>query len=312
MVSDQGAVVNKSTIYIANNYIKGTDLAGSTLGHQAYSETQAGQALMLKSDCQSCHQVNKKSIGPSFTQVSAKYQKDANAVNYLAAKIIKGGAGVWGEIAMSAHPTMSDSDSKKIAQWVLSLENKAVAKATLPIQGKIIPSPSSTDSENTVFSLYASYTDQGAIGLKPLSSSSTVNLRSNIYSARELTERTRIALKDSTASGFLVYPENNGWFSVNQVDFSGISHIELENISKGQPGNYTIELRLDSEKGLLIGKGDFIDNGALNLQKNTSILVKQVMDKKLHNLYVNIVSEPKNIKQRPLIRTIKFIPAKLL
>ena len=312
MVSDQGAVVNKSTIYIANNYIKGTDLAGSTLGHQAYSETQAGQALMLKSDCQSCHQVNKKSIGPSFTQVSAKYQKDANAVSYLAAKIIKGGAGVWGEVAMSAHPTMSDSDSKKIAQWVLSLENKAVAKATLPIQGKIIPSPSSTDSENTVFSLYASYTDQGAIGLKPLSSSSTVNLRSNIYSARELTERTRIALKDSTASGFLVYPENNGWFSVNQVDFSGISHIELENISKGQPGNYTIELRLDSEKGLLIGKGDFIDNGALNLQKNTSILVKQVMDRKLHNLYVNIVSEPKNIKQRPLIRTIKFIPAKLL
>ena len=119
-------------------------------------------------------------------------------------------------------------------------------------------------------------------------------------------------MKDSTASGFLVYPENNGWFSVNQVDFSGISHIELENISKGQPGNYTIELRLDSEKGLLIGKGDFIDNGALNLQKNTSILVKQVMDRKLHNLYVNIVSEPKNIKQRPLIRTIKFIPAKLL
>ena len=213
---------------------------------------------------------------------------------------------------MSAHPTMSDSDSKKIAQWVLSLENKAVAKATLPIQGKIIPSPSSTDSENTVFSLYASYTDQGAIGLKPLSSSATINLRSNIYNARELTERTRIALKDSTASGFLVYPENNGWFSVNQVDFSGISHIELENISKGQPGNYTIELRLDSEKGLLIGKGDFIDNGALNLQKNTSILVKQVMDRKLHNLYVNIVSEPKNIKQRPLIRTIKFIPAKLL
>ncbi|NQV74755.1 MAG: ThuA domain-containing protein [Bacteroidetes bacterium] len=312
MVSDQGAVVNKSNVYIANNYIKGTDLAGSTLGHQAYSETQVGQALMLKSDCQACHQVDKKSIGPSFTQVSAKYQKDANAVSYLAAKIIKGGAGVWGEVAMSAHPTMSDSDSKKIAQWVLSLENKAVAKATLPIQGKIIPSPSSTESENTVFSLYASYTDQGAIGLKPLSSATTVNLRSNIYSARELTERTRIALKDSTTSGFLVYPENNGWFSVNQIDLSGISHIELENISKGNAVNYTIELRLDSEKGLLIGKGDFIDNGALNLQKNTSILVKQVMDRKLHNLYVHISSEPKNIKQRPLIRTIKFIPTKLL
>jgi cytochrome c551/c552 len=267
---------------------------------------------MLKSDCQACHQVDKKSIGPSFTQVSAKYQKDANAVSYLAAKIIKGGAGVWGEVAMSAHPTMSDSDSKKIAQWVLSLENKAVAKATLPIQGKIIPAPSSTDSENTVFSLYASYTDQGAIGLKPLSSATSVNLRSNIYSARELTERTRIALKDSTNSGFLVYPENNGWLKVNQIDLSGISHIELENLSKGQAGNYTIELRLDSEKGTVIGKGVYMDNGTLNMQKNSLITVKPVIDKKLHNLYIHIVAEPKNIKQRPLIRTIKFIPAKIL
>jgi hypothetical protein len=62
----------------------------------------------------------------------------------------------------------------------------------------------------------------------------------------------------------------------------------------------------------LIGKGDYADNGSLNLQKNTSISVKEVMDKKLHNLYVYISSEPKNIKQRPLLRTIKLIPAKLL
>ena len=312
MVSDQGAVVNKSTVYVANNYNKGTDLAGSALGHQVYSETQAGQALMLKSDCQACHQVDKKSIGPSFTQVSAKYQKDPNAVSYLAAKIIKGGAGVWGEVAMSAHPTMSDSDSKKIAQWVLSLENKAVAKASLPIQGKIIPVPTAIDGENTVFSLFATYTDQGSTGLKPLSSAATINLRSNILNARELTERTRIALKDSTNSGFLVYPENNGWLKLNKIDLSGISHIELMNLSKGEAGNYTIELRLDSEKGLLIGKGNFIDNGTFNLQKNTSIPLKPIIDRKLHDLHIHIVSDTKNVKQRPLIRSIEFIPAKIL
>ena len=311
ITTDQGAAVNKSTVYVANNYIKGKDLAGSSLGHQAYSETQAGQALMLKSDCQACHQVDKKSIGPSFKQVSAKYQKDPNAVSYLAAKIIKGGAGVWGEVAMSAHPTMSDSDAKKIAQWVLSLENKAIAKASLPIQGKIIPLPSSTDGESTIFSLFASYTDQGAVGLKPLSSAATVNLRSNIYTARELTERTRIALKDSTNSGFLVYPENNGWLKMNQIDLSGISHIELSSKSKGESGNYTIELRLDSEKGSLIGKGTYMDSGTFNLEKTSSIPVNQVLDKKMHDLYIQIIAETKNIKQRPLIRTISFITAKL-
>jgi cytochrome c len=310
MVSDQGAVVNKSTVYVANNYKKGTDLAGSSFGHQVYSETQVGQALMLKSDCQACHQVDKKSIGPSFTQVSAKYQKDPNAVSYLAAKIIKGGAGVWGEVAMSAHPTMSDSDSKKIAQWVLSLENKAIAKASLPIQGKIIPTPSS-DGDNTVFSLYASYSDQGAYRLKPLSSAATVNLRSNIFNARELIERTRIGLKDSTNSGFLVYPGNNGWLKLNTIDLSGISHIELTNISKGQAGNYTIEVHLDSEKGLLIGQDTYVDNGTLNLQSNSSIELKPIIDKKLHTIHIQIVSNSKDIKQPPLLKTIRFIPAKL-
>lgn len=39
---------------------------------------------------------------------------------------------------------------------------------------------------------------------------------------------------------------------MNQIDLSGISDVGLENISKGHAGNYTIELRLDSEKGLLI------------------------------------------------------------
>jgi len=175
-----------------------------------------------------------------------------------------------------------------------------------------MPANSTTDGENTIFGLYASYTDQGASGLKPLSGSASVNLRSNIFNARELTERTRIALKDSTNTGFLVYPEDNGWLKLNQMDLSGISQVELENISKGQAGNYTIELRLDSEKGLLIGKGNFIDNGTFNLQKNTSIPVKPVIDRKLHNLYIHIVSESKNVKQRPLLRTIKFIPSKLL
>jgi len=203
------------------------------MGHQVFTEAQAGQALMLKSDCQSCHQVNTKSIGPSYTQVSAKYQNDPNAVNYLSAKIIKGGGGTWGEVAMPAHSAMSDDDAKKIAQWVLSLEDKAVNKATLPIQGSIIPAQ---ESENNIFSIYASYTDQGQSGLKPLTGSATVYLRSNIINAREITERTRIGLKDSTNTGFLIYPQNNGWFKLSNLDLSGIRHLEFANLSKGGGG----------------------------------------------------------------------------
>jgi cytochrome c551/c552 len=310
MVSDEGAVVNKNTVYVANSYNKGSDMAGSSLGHQVYSETQAGQALMLKSDCQACHQMDRKSVGPSFKQVSAKYQKDANALSYLATKIINGGSGVWGPVAMSAHPTISEVDSKKIAQWVLSLENAAIPKASLPMLGKIIPEPAKDEDEPKNFNLFASYTDQGAFGLKPLTSTASVLLRSNKINARELVDRKNIALKDSTNSGFLVYPENNGWIKIKQIDLAGINAIELSNISSGQSGNYSIELRLDSEKGLLIGKGAFMDNGAANSQRNLLLVLKPVIDKKLHTIYVHIIADPKNAKKRPLLRSLAFIPTK--
>lgn len=310
MVSDQGAVVNKSTVYVANSYHKGTDLAGSALGHQVYSETQLGQALMLKSDCQACHQMDKKSVGPSFKQISAKYQKDENALSYLAAKIISGGSGVWGPVAMSAHPTISEADSKKIAQWVLSLENTAIPKASLPMLGKIIPEPTKEDDENNNFNLFASYTDQGALGLKPLTSTASVLLRTNKFNARALKEKKNITFKDSTSTGFLVYPELSGWVKMKQIDLSGISSIELSNVSKGQGANYTIEVRLDTEKGLLIGKSTFNDNGQTNSQKNISVSLKPVIDKKLHHVYVHIISNTKDLKSRILLKSLSFIPVK--
>ncbi len=304
-VSDQGAEVNKNLIYVANNYSKGTDLAGTSMGHQISTETQAGQALMLKSDCQACHQVNTKSIGPSYTQVSAKYQNDPNALSYLSAKIMKGGGGTWGEVAMPAHPTMSDEDAKKIVQWVLSLENNSVNKASLPTHGIITPSE---DLENNIFSIYASYTDQGGAGLKPLSASSSFYLRSNTLPAREITERTRIGLKDSTNTGFLVYPQNNGWFKLNSIDLTGIKQVELSNISKGGGGIYSIELRGNSETGTLIGKSSFTDGVDPGQQSNTLISINPLSAKKLNSLFVLIDSDPKNLKPSPLLKTIKFIP----
>ena len=304
-VSDQGAKVNKNTIYVANNYTKGTDLAGASMGHQVVTEAQAGQALMLKSDCQSCHQVNTKSIGPSFTQVSARYQPDANALTYLSEKIIKGSSGTWGEVAMPAHSTMSAADARKIAQWVLSLEDKTAAKASLPSQGIIIPSD---DTENDVFSIYASYTDQGGAGLKPLSSSAAVYLRNSTFNAREITERGSIGLKDSTSTGYLIFPQNKGWFKLNNIDLSGINKLELSNLNKAGGGNYNIEVRLNSADGAIVGETIFADTENPEQMKSIIIDLKPASDKKRQDIYVLITAQPKDLKQRPFLKTIKFIP----
>lgn len=308
LVTDQGAVVNKNTIYVSSTYTKGTDFAGASLGHQEVAAAQTGQALMLKSDCQSCHQTNTKSIGPSFTQISTKYQKDASALSYLSAKIINGGGGVWGEVAMPAHPTMSKDDAQKIVQWVLSMQNEAVNKPSLPLQGRITPSSGITGSDNTVFNLYAAYTDQGAAGLKPLSSTATVYLRSNEFTAREISDRNGINLKDSTSTGYLVYPQSKGWIKFNQIDLSGIESLELTNLAKEKSGNYNLELRRDSEKGPLIASGNITVNPG---QGTVALPLKTTTDRKLQSLYLMINSDPKNSNPRPLLKTLKFIPAKV-
>ena len=74
----------------------------------------SGRQLTQTLDCKSCHKEADKSIGPAFLLVAQKYANDPKAANYLAQKIIKGGSGVWGDVAMSAHPSLSGDDVNQI------------------------------------------------------------------------------------------------------------------------------------------------------------------------------------------------------
>lgn len=78
--------------------------------------------LAKKSGCLTCHAIDKKSVGPKWKDVAAKYRGDAGAEAKLGEKILKGGSGVWGSIPMPAHPKLSESDRKTLVQFVLSLE----------------------------------------------------------------------------------------------------------------------------------------------------------------------------------------------
>ncbi len=82
----------------------------------------ADEALAKSKNCMACHATEKKLVGPSYKSVAAKYAGDAKATDMLAAKIIKGGSGVWGAIPMPANPQVSEADAKTLAAWVLSLK----------------------------------------------------------------------------------------------------------------------------------------------------------------------------------------------
>ena len=85
---------------------------------------QKGVEIVANSDCKTCHMIEEKNVGPAWRDVANKYADSANAVAYLSHKIINGGSGVWGQVPMAAHPTMSQEDAEALAKYVLLLKNK--------------------------------------------------------------------------------------------------------------------------------------------------------------------------------------------
>ncbi|MES2874383.1 MAG: ThuA domain-containing protein [Bacteroidota bacterium] len=301
-VTDEGTTVNKTKIYVSNNYTEGTDMAGASLGHQEVPDAQVGEGLMLKSDCAACHQVNAVSVGPSFTAVANKYEKQPNAIAYLATKILKGSSGVWGEVAMPAHASMPEGDAQKIAQYVLSLGKSASASPSLPAQGRIMPV--AKPGENPTFVINASYTDGGSAGVKPLTATGTAYLRSNTINARELTQRTRLNYKDSTATGLIWFPQANGYVKLNNIDLSGINSITLSTLKGLDEGTFTVEVRIDQENGKLIGSTDLTSGGTTS-QINSIINLQATGDTRLHDIFI-ILKSTNPVRRRPFLQSIKF------
>ena len=88
----------------------------------AASPALADEALAKAKNCLACHAVDKKLVGPSYKDVAAKYAKDKGSVDLLAAKIMKGGSGVWGPVPMPANPHVNEAEAKKLATWVLTVK----------------------------------------------------------------------------------------------------------------------------------------------------------------------------------------------
>ena len=80
----------------------------------------ADLALANAKNCMSCHNMDKKVVGPSYKDVAAKYRGDKAAPARLATKIMEGGGGVWDVVKMPSNPQVSEAEAKKLAAWILS------------------------------------------------------------------------------------------------------------------------------------------------------------------------------------------------
>lgn len=90
-----------------------------TFGAQAATPDE----ILTKSGCLACHQKEKKSVGPAYKVVAAKYKGQDTAEALLMEKVRKGGSGVYGPIPMIANgpDKISDEDLKTVVDYILTL-----------------------------------------------------------------------------------------------------------------------------------------------------------------------------------------------
>lgn len=103
---------------------EGGNVDSSMVAPDANVPAPKGKQLMDLQDCKTCHKEDTKVIGPSFKEIAQKYPATEANEDMLAGKIIKGGAGNWGEVAMLPHPGISQEDAKEMAKYILSLSGK--------------------------------------------------------------------------------------------------------------------------------------------------------------------------------------------
>ena len=103
-------------------------VCGATLGlllvapsAMAAATDAAATQLVTKYNCQACHTVDKKLVGPSYKEVAAKYAGEKAALAKLEQKVKQGGSGVWGAIPMPPN-AVPDADLKTLVEWILALK----------------------------------------------------------------------------------------------------------------------------------------------------------------------------------------------
>ncbi|SKB77159.1 PA14 domain-containing protein [Dyadobacter psychrophilus] len=123
---------------------------------QQESKADMVAGLFAKSDCNTCHNQEVKTVGPAYKAIAERYDNNDKNKNALVTKVIKGGAGNWGQIAMSPHPDLKKEDAETMVSYILELDadkeraqaaNKLMPKPAYPIVLKSI-APATVASAN--------------------------------------------------------------------------------------------------------------------------------------------------------------------
>ncbi|MVM28831.1 carbohydrate-binding protein [Spirosoma sp. HMF4905] len=272
--------------YLAEGY----DLVTIAQGHRSADATaQVGKGLSLieANDCKACHSIEKKSIGPAYQQVALKYKGDASAADRLTKKVISGGSGVWGDVAMSAHPQLSQADAGIMVSYILSLAEKKQAAPSLPVKGSYTMTLPSSDKGEGRYLVRAAYQDKGNGSIPPITAEKTLLLRSSKMPAGKA-DKIDGVMKYGT---IIIASVKGSSIGFSNIDLTGITQLKFTaSAPKAQlnAAGGTIEVRLDEPTGKLLGETVFIApaDGSSMTNLPPPVIAKLAEVKGVHDVYL--------------------------
>jgi cytochrome c len=81
----------------------------------------ASEELAKSKNCLTCHSADKKIVGPSYKDITAKRASEKGAEAALAGKIKSGSKNEWGAVPMPPN-NVSDAEAATLAKWVLTFK----------------------------------------------------------------------------------------------------------------------------------------------------------------------------------------------
>ncbi|MBC7744617.1 MAG: PQQ-dependent sugar dehydrogenase, partial [Flavobacterium sp.] len=263
---DEDKVVDPKRLKVKLNFISKVGDTKTISGHQQITTSyNLGKSLIAKSDCKACHQLNAKSVGPSFTNVSKRYN-GKSVVTLLSNKIIKGGGGVWGEHAMAAHPQISKQDAAEMVKYILSITAVKKPDGFLPQKGVAQLNNHTVNPDEGRYIFTASYTDKGG-NYKPLTTTKTLVLRPAKVEAEDADLLNNVTIYGNNVGSI----HNRSYMVFKDIDLKNISQLTYRYSSESQ--NATLEVHSGSLRGPLISTLNYEATGNWNtyIEKTTPI-----------------------------------------
>ncbi|MCB9279572.1 MAG: ThuA domain-containing protein [Lewinellaceae bacterium] len=280
----EGAAIPADRFSLKLDYLT---VAKPVLGHQIVSEDELGRQYIGENDCASCHKEKERSAGPSYEEVAARYRDQKDAIDYLSAKIIKGGSGVWGETAMSAHPSMTVETAGMIAGYILTLGRDDTKLISLPAAGDLNPDQGKKTDPKTVVRLKASYTDKGGPSVRAMASTASLELSYPKIEAEGSARKQHMTEEIWQKETLAKTAGTEGWMSYPACDFTGVNRLKVRYaLSGGKSTGFQLRFYLDSPDGTPVATTTVGAGEAAGRFYEKQVDFKAPADGKPHSLYV--------------------------